>query len=101
MDKSIAKSLLNNLLCRFGISIDKPFVSIVYFFEFQKICDLYKVESFNQIDREFYLVSYIKSLNIERVVNSYDLSKLMLEFKDNESGYHRNTSVAISAAVNA
>lgn len=43
--KTTAKSFLNNLLGRFGMSIDKPVVKIISEQEFSKITCLYNVHS--------------------------------------------------------
>jgi len=101
-EKAIAKSLLNNLLGRFGISLEKPTVVIVNAKTFNEMSCRYKINSYIELSDNKYMVSYIPTLDHD-VITSHNLSvtKLVSKYGDKESTSHNSTSVAISAAVNA
>ena len=101
-EKAIAKSLLNNLLGRFGISLSKPTAVIVNEKTFNEMSCRYKINSYTELSDDKYLVSYIPKLDHD-VIKSHNLSitKLVSKYGDKESTSHSSTSVAISAAVNS
>ena len=100
--KSMAKSLLNNLLGRFGINYEKPVTEILSDNEFNNKMLMHKIMSYKQISENKYLVSYIPKLDYE-IINSHklDFIKIVNKFKDKELQSIATTSVAISAAVTA
>jgi len=101
-EKAIAKSLLNNLLGRFGISLSKPAVVIVNAKTFNEMSCKYKINSYIELSDNKYMVSYIPKLD-HNVITSHNLSitKLVSKYGDKESTSHSSTSVAMSAAVNS
>lgn len=58
VQKMMAKSLLNNLLGRFGISLDKPITRIVDEKRLKEILTLNKVTSHKVLDNNVHMVSY-------------------------------------------
>jgi len=102
IQKSMAKSLLNNLLGRFGISLDKAITEIVSEKYFDRISSMHKVTSYKRISSENILVSYVPKIDND-IINSHnlDIIKVLNQFKDKEVQYLNVSSVAISAAVTA
>ena len=100
--KVMAKSLLNNLLGRFGINMDKPVSEIMSSKTFDNKMLMNKITSYKQISEDKYLVSYVPKLDYN-VVKSHDLdiTKLARKYKDKETQPITATSVVISAAVTA
>jgi len=100
--KSMAKSLLNNLLGRFGIQMDKPTTDIVNFKTLDTISVMKKVMSSESISEGKVLLTYINKLDPE-VIYSHNLDyiKIMDKYKDVEVQSFDATSVVISAAVTA
>jgi hypothetical protein len=98
--KAIAKSLLNNLLGRFGISLDKAITEIMSYNTFEEKSLMNKIESYKEIDDNKVVVSYIPKLDYD-IIESHDLDflKIINKHKDKEFQYIDNTSIAISAAV--
>jgi len=102
MQKTIAKSLLNNLLGRFGISLDKPITEIVNEKTFDRISLMHRITSYKRISGYNYLVSYITKLDND-IIKSHnlDIIKLLDKFTDKEVQSLSVSSIAISAAVTA
>jgi hypothetical protein len=100
--KSIAKSLLNNLLGRFGINLVKPITSLVSEETFQEISLMNKISSYKVIGNNKYIVSYIPSMDY-KILKSHglDMVELLKKYKDKEIQEKNNSSVVISAAVTA
>ena len=65
VQKEMAKSLLNNLLGRFGISLDKPRTEILSDKAFNEKALISKITSYNYISKDKVLVSYVARLNEE------------------------------------
>ena len=100
--KSIAKSLLNNLLGRFGIFFDRPITNFLTTEDFNRKCIINKIISYKQITNSKYLVSYIPKLDYNIIKDhNLDLMKIVYSYKDNEYQNIDNTSVVISAAITA
>ena len=99
--KSIAKSLLNNLLGKFGIRLDKSLTKIVSSKTFDLICVNNKISSFKQITSNKILVTYTPILDDEIIKsNDLDITKLVSKFRNEEEIHAVDvTSVPISAAV--
>lgn len=100
--KSIAKSLLNNLLGRFGISLDKSVTEIVDEKRFGDISSMHKIDSYKIISKNNILVTYVPKLD-DGIIKSHklDITKLLIKYKDNEVQSLDVCSIAISAAVTA
>lgn len=100
--KSMAKSLLNNLLGRFGISLDRAITEIVNEETFQIISSMHRVTSYKEISPQNILVSYIPKLDND-IIDSHglDIIKLLPKFKDKEVQSLNVSSVPISAAITA
>ena len=100
--KSLAKSLLNNLLGRFGIQIYKPITDIVSVKTMDTICAMRKVTSYTQISKDKVLLSYINKLDPSVIAShKLDIIKILNKYKDIESPSFDGTSIVISAAVTA
>ena len=100
--KSMAKSLLNNLLGRFGINFEKPITEVLSEETFQKKMLMYKIVSYKQITENRVLVSYIPSLDYDIITShGLDYLKIVSKFKDNELRPLTTTSIVISAAITA
>jgi len=100
--KSMAKSLLNNLLGRFGIQMDKPTTEIVNLKAMDTISAMKKVVSSENISHGKVLITYINKLGPE-IISSHNLDfiKIMEKYKDVETLSFDATSLVISAAVTA
>lgn len=100
--KSFAKSLLNNLLGRFGISLDKDITEIVTKSRFNTISIMYKIISYHSLDDNNYIVSYIPKLDPD-IIESHglDLIKIANKYKDKEVQSMNVASIPISAAITA
>lgn len=100
--KSMAKSLLNNLLGRFGINLDRGITDVLNSDDFNIKSLMYKIVSYKQISNEKYLVSYVPKLDYD-IIKSHNLDffKIVNKYKDSEYQNIENTSIAISAAVTA
>lgn len=101
--KALAKSLLNNLIGRFGINIDKNITQIVNYDKFQLINSIFDVNSCEELDRDNYLITFKPVLKITNIdYFNLDILKILKDFSDNETSSQGSiTSVVIPAAVNA
>ena len=102
VQKSMAKSLLNKLLGRVGIKLDKAVSDIVSTDTFNKLATMKKINSYKELDNDKVLVTFIDKLDND-IINSHnlDIVKLSNIHRDRESTSIDNTSVVISAAVTA
>ena len=102
VQRSMAKSLLNNLLGRFGIKLDKSVSDIVSIDTFNKWATMKKINNYKQLDNDKVLVTFIDKLDSD-VIKSHnlDIVKLSNVHTDRESASIDGTSVVISAAVTA
>lgn len=66
--KAMAKSLLNNLLGRFGINMDKPITKILSREEFERKMLMYKIMSYKDISEHKVLVMYPNWIMISLLV---------------------------------
>jgi hypothetical protein len=98
--KALAKSLLNNLLGRFGINLDKPVTKVVSEETFDSISIRHKIMNYRCIDTNRIMVSYTKKLDYY-IIKSHglDFIKLLAKYKYSESQSINITSIPISAAV--
>lgn len=96
----MAKSLLNNLLGRFGIRLDKAITKIVNNETFDKLSVMYKIVSYYTIGEDKILVSYIPTLDAS-IISSFnlDIVKIANKIKENENTSIGVTSVPISACI--
>lgn len=95
--KSLAKSLLNNLLGRFGISLDKPITEVVSDNEFDAISIRHKIMNYKNIATDKVMVSSLEKLDYD-VINGHglDFVKVLSKYKDKEIQSLNITSVPIS-----
>lgn len=100
--KAMAKNLLNNLLGRFGIKMEKPLTKIVNNDIFNRISLMHKITSYTPIGDKKMLVSYNPILEPE-IIESHglDFTKISSKYPDKEIQTRSNTSVVISAAITA
>ena len=100
--KTMAKSLLNNLLGRFGISLDKPVTEIFSKSYYKSLIRTNKIVDGTSISDDKVLVTYVPKLDYE-VVKEHNLDFLSLvnAKNDKELGGINATSVVISAAITA
>lgn len=100
--KSMAKSLLNNLLGRFGINLEKAITEVLTSKEFNSKMLMHKITSYKWISDNKVLVTYVPKLDYD-IIESHglDLLKVLNKFEDKELQGQNVTSVVISAAVNA
>lgn len=100
--KAMAKSLLNNLLGRFGINLEKPITEVLSYEAFETKMLMHKIMSYKEISEHKVLVSYVPKLDYD-VINSHglDFIKIVNKYKDKEIKARNVTSVAISAAITA
>lgn len=100
--KSIAKSLLNNLLGRFGINLEKPTTEMLTRKNFESKMSMYKIMSYKEVAYDKILVSYIPRLDYD-IISSHNLDfiKIVNKYKDLELKPLNITSIPISAAVTA
>ena len=100
--KAMAKSLLNNLLGRFGINMDKPITELLNRDVFERKMLMNKITSYKELSDDKYLVSYIPKLDHDIITShGLDFMKFVNKYKDKEIQTLSTTSVVISAAVTA
>lgn len=101
VQKSIAKSLLNNLLGRFGIHLEKYNTDIVDENTFNIISAIRDVKGYTNIGK-MNLASYSSYINYENVNKlNLDINEILKNHKDSETTAQSASSVVISAAVTA
>lgn len=100
--RGIAKSLLNNLLGRFAIALDKDISVIVNYKTFREMLTMKKITSYKSITNDKILVNYTPRLDKD-IIKSHglDMIKILSKHKDEEIQSLNVSSIAISAAVNA
>jgi hypothetical protein len=100
--KTMAKSLLNNLLGKFGTNLDKPQTIIMSRDEFQTISLMKKVHSYKELNSNKLLVSYSNKLDYD-IIKSHDLDilKVLTQNQDKEISLIDNSSIVISSAITA
>lgn len=98
--KLLAKSLLNNLLSRFGISIKKPITRIVSTDTFNRYMLMYSITAYERISDKWYIINYIPRLNNEIIKgNKLDIIKILNKYPENDNLEFNVASVAISSAI--
>lgn len=96
----MAKSLVNNLLGRFGIKVDKPVTKIVSLKTFNSISTRNVVTCYKTITSDSILVSYIPKLDANVIAShKLDIVKLASKYKDEEKVGFDASSIPISAAI--
>ncbi len=100
--KAVAKSLLNNLLGRFGISLEQDVTKLLTYKQFMIVSNMYAVTSYNRISDDLYVTTYIPKLDPD-IIESHNLDfmKILDKYGDKELQPINVTSVVISAAVTA
>ena len=83
VEKSISKSLLNNLLGRFGIKLDKSITEIVSTKRFSIMRLINKISGYQILWEDKILVSYIPGLDNNIIKsNNIDIEKISKVYKD-------------------
>lgn len=104
IQKSIAKSLLNNLFGRFGIDLEKDITEIMSYNKFHNIKIKNKIVSFTELTPRKVLVTYNKSIDIN-LIKEHNLDVNLFEENIDSPNKRKQSvdtsSVVISAAVNA
>ena len=101
--KNLAKSLLNNLIGRFGLDINKPITEIVDSKTFNEISLTRKITAQNKITDDSFLVTYIPELD-ESICESFniDFIKALKSFKESkQNNTFDGVSIPIAAATTA
>lgn len=99
--KSLSKSLLNNLLGRFGIHLDKYETELIDYDKFKEISLVRDVKGYTAIGN-MNLINYSTSLNYDTINElNLDINEVLKYNKDSEVKAQGASSVVISAAVNA
>lgn len=100
-EKFLAKSLLNNLLGRFGIDLEKYETSLIDNETFTKMSLVRDVKGHISVGN-MNLVSYNTGLNYDNIEKlNLDISKVLNDDKDREVLAQSASSVVISAAITA
>ena len=101
--KNLAKSLLNNLIGRFGMDISKPITEIVDSKTFNEISLTRKITTWKEITDDSILVTYIPEID-ESVCDSFNIDFIKaiqsLE-KSKKNSTFEGVSIAIAAATTA
>ena len=101
--KFITKSLLNNLLGRFGLNVNKPITRIVQFDELNLLLKTRKVNSLKTITDNHFLVTYYSDISSEICKdNNLDYSKVLTFKETNDIEKDRefnDVSLTTSAAI--
>jgi hypothetical protein len=103
------KSLLNNLLGRFGLNINKPITELVNIDDFDLLISTRECKSFKKVSENSYLVSYypkisktvceMHGLDYTKVLKNANL-KVHLD-NQSKSAQFNDVSIVISAAITA
>jgi hypothetical protein len=101
-EKAITKSLLNNLLGRFGLDIYKSNTEIMSRDKYNEICQSKEVLGVHNLDNNL-LVNYMNKVNKEicdgmNVDYKYVVQKNLINKEETESTFD-NVSIAIASAV--
>jgi DNA polymerase type B, organellar and viral len=102
--RAVIKSLLNNLLGRFGMNIIKPVTKSVNKEKFNYITSTRKVTSYHEITENDFLITYLPTVD-EQICTEHGLDFIKVLEKDNNSNLDKNidvfkdVSIAISAMV--
>jgi DNA polymerase type B, organellar and viral len=101
-ERAINKSLLNNLLGRFGMNIIKPITKSVNKDELDFIISTRIVKSFHEITNNDYLITYIPIID-EQICSEHGLDYIKVLAMDKnyniENNVFKEVSIAISAMV--
>lgn len=93
--RTVAKSLLNNLLGRFGINIEKTIIDVISQKDFDRISVMNKISSYKNISNNKIMVSYVPNLDPEIIAShNLDFIKLVNRYNDKEVQNFNVTSVA-------
>lgn len=102
VERTVAKSLLNNLLGRFGMNINKPITEIVNKQQLDILLATRELNSFSQITENIYLVSFNPKISKDICeTHGYDYIKVLKELNINmdSNDEFKDISLVISAAI--
>lgn len=104
VEKAVVKSLLNNLLGRFGLNINKPISEIVNKDKLDYLLCTREFNSYSKITENDFLISYYPKVSKDLCEDfEYDYIKVLQESKNisNENVEFKDVSLVITAAVTA
>ena len=104
VERAVIKSLLNNLLGRFGMDITRPITEIVNREKLNELLTIHELNSYKEITPNDWLVSYDPKISKEKCLEfGYDYVKVLQNFskKDKQNSEFNDVSIVISAAVTA
>lgn len=98
----MAKSLLNNLLGKFGINLYKPQTTIMSRKDFEYISLVNTIHSYRELINDKLLVTYSKKQDYD-IIKSHglDFLKVLSDNKDKEISVINNSYIVTSSAVTA
>lgn len=99
----VYKSLLNNLIGRFGIDIQKAITKVVNKKQFDFLISTCQIVSIMEIFNDnLFIVKFIpKPVPEICAINNLDFGKVIREFKNYHRDYYKDASVMITAMVNS
>lgn len=104
VEKTMSKSLLNNLLGRFGLNINKAEVKIVNNDQYVEIASKYPLTSEVIIDNNWRLLGYYPHVDKDICAAlNIDVVKLINKYNLNEESktMYKDVSISVSAAITA
>lgn len=102
VEKSVMKSLLNNLLGRFGLNINKPITELVDLEKLDLLMTTRHCNSFTKISDNDFLISYYPSISKNICeMHGVDYVKALSENKIKDYSEFNDVSLVISAAITA
>lgn len=100
--KQTAKSILNNLLGRFGIRLEKSVTKVLTSKNFHILSHTRAIISYKLLGNDRYLVTYLPRLDIDIITElNLDIVKIASKEKDEEKQTLEVAFIPISAAVTA
>ena len=100
--KSVSKLILNSLLGRFALKLDKSITQMVNENEFEVIAATKDILSELKFNKYNILISFSKDINVENVKTlNIDIDKAYSKLKIKSDYKYNNISVAISSAITA
>lgn len=102
VERSVMKSLLNNLLGRFGLNINKPITELVNLEKLDLLMTTRHCNSFTKITDNDFLISYFPSISKNICeMHGVDYIKALSENNIKDCNEFNDVSLVISAAITA